>query len=724
MKPNLKSLKSQFVHQQGQSDCGVACLAAIIKYHGGERTLDEIRQLSGTTKTGTSLLGLYQGAKSLGFDAAGLEADGLDNLKELDSPAILHVILENRLQHYVVYHGFEGDQLIIGDPGRGVELWSKEKLNEVWLSKSLLKLVPNEQFQKVTSRKSRYQNLVDWVKEDTNILIASFFLGTLIAIFSLAIAVFSQKLIDVILPTKDMTKLMVGLLLFGFVLLAKNGLGFIRSTFLITQSRDFNNRMISSFLKSLLNLPKSFFDSKKTGEMIARMNDTRRIQSTISNLAGNLLIEFFVIITSLIGVFIYTWQVGLIVALFIPLYVLILWRLNKPIIHAQKDVMGAYAINESNYIDVIQGISEVKSTGITELFHKTTTLLYGAFQDQIFKLGKIQIRFSVLTELAGIALLISVISYSSAMVLQEAMLLGTMMAVLSLSSSIGPSLARIAIFNLQMQEAKVAFDRMEEFTGLNAESQEGDCIDAVHEIVLEKMTFHYPPGSLGLLRDVNMTVRKGYLHALLGESGSGKSTILQIIQRFYEPREGTIQVDGQHLNEVNIECYRAKVGVVSQEIKIFNNYLLFNICLSENEADYEQVISWCKEMGFDTFFEKFPNGYMTLLGEEGANISGGQKQLMGLARALYKNPDILLIDEGTAAMDRQTEKFVMKLIKRLKVNMGILMVTHRIHSAMESDKIYLLEDGAIVDSGSPEELVGKDNFLSEQLKELKCRVYR
>ena len=153
MKPNLKTLKSQFVHQHGQSDCGVACLAAIINYHGGERTLDEIRQLSGTTKTGTSLLGLYQGAKSLGFDAAGLEADGIDNLRELESPAILHVILENRLQHYVVYHGFEGDKIIIGDPGRGVELWPKEKLNEVWQSKSLLKLEPNSEFKKMNFKK-------------------------------------------------------------------------------------------------------------------------------------------------------------------------------------------------------------------------------------------------------------------------------------------------------------------------------------------------------------------------------------------------------------------------------------------------------------------------------------------------------------------------------------------------------------------------------------------
>ncbi|MDE0470985.1 MAG: cysteine peptidase family C39 domain-containing protein, partial [Ekhidna sp.] len=258
--------------QEGQSDCGPACLASVIRFHHGNPSLDEIRRITGTTKTGTKLLGLYQGAKQLGFDAVGLEAEGIDNLKELDHPAILHVILENRLQHYVVFFGFEGDQLIVGDPAEGVSLWTREQLEEVWQSKSLLKLTPNQGFKRSTHQSKKYAQIIEWIKEDIDILTASLFLGVLIAILSLATAIFSQKLIDVILPTKEITKLVVGLVLFGFVLLAKAGLGLVRSTFLITQSRDFNNRMISSFFKSLLRLPKPFFDSKKIGEMIARMN--------------------------------------------------------------------------------------------------------------------------------------------------------------------------------------------------------------------------------------------------------------------------------------------------------------------------------------------------------------------------------------------------------------------------------------------------------------------
>ncbi len=700
---NLSSLNKKFILQHDQSDCGPACIASVIQYHGGSFSLAEIRRITGTTKTGTKLLGLYQGAKQLGFEAAGMEAEGIDNLKELDQPAILHVILENRLQHYVVFYGFEGEQLIIGDPGQSVSLWSRDQLEEVWQSKSLLKLAPNQSFKKVVTRPKRYTQLIEWIKKDTDILIASLFLGMLLAIFSLATAIFSQKLIDVILPTKEITKLIVGLVLFGFVLLAKVGFGLVRSTFLVTQSKDFNNRMIDSFFQSLLHLPKPFFDSKKVGEMIARMNDTRRIQSAVSNIAGNMLIEVLVVIVSLVGVFAYSWQIGLVVSAFLPLYLFILWKLNRPIISAQKEVMVKYALNEGNYIDVISGISEIKSTGTINLFHRSTTLFYQVFQDSIFNLGKIQIKFNFRTEFAGLLLIISVISFSAYLVITDQLLLGMMMAVLSLAGSIGPALTRLALFNVQLQEAKVAFSRMEEFTTLETEKIDGEAIDRIDSIELDNLSFNFS-GSLPLLKNINLKIEHGNITTLLGESGAGKSTIIQLLQRFYEPVSGDILANNVNIKSLDLDDYRKGIGVVPQDIKIFNNYLLFNIALSEDPKELEQVPKWCQEYGFDQFFTKFPQGYMTLLGEEGANISGGQKQLVGLARALYRKPSILLIDEGTSAMDSNTEQFILNMVQRIKSDMAILMVTHRMKVARKSDYLYVLESGAISKEGEPSEL--------------------
>lgn len=700
---NVYKLHKAFTLQHDQSDCGPACLASVIQYHGGGFSLDEIRRITGTTNTGTKLLGLYQGAKQLGFDTAGLEAEGIENLKELDQPAILHVILQNRIQHYVVFYGVDEDQLIIGDPGKGVSLWSRSQLEEVWQTKSLLKLSPNQHFKKVANQPNKYAQLFDWIKEDINILAASLFLGILIAIFSLATAIFSQKLIDVILPTKEITKLIVGLFLFGFVLFTRAALGFVRSTFLITQSRDFNNRMTSSFFQSLLRLPKPFFDSKKIGDMIARMNDTSRIQLAVSDLAGNMLIEGLVVIVSLVGVFAYSLQIGLVVSVFLPIYLLILWKFNQPIVSSQKEVMSKYALNEGNYIDVISGISEIKSTGTTHLFHNSTRFFYQIYQDSIFNLGKLQIKFNFRTEFAGLILMVSVTSFSAYLVITNQLLLGVMIAVLSLVGSIGPSLTRLALFNIQLQEAKIAFSRMEEFTTLETEKTKGEAISSIDSIQLTKLSFNFP-GSLPLLKEISLKIERGKINTLLGESGAGKSTILQLLQRFYEPVSGYILADGRNVLQLAIDSYRKEIGIIPQDIKIFNNHLLFNIALSEDPKKLKQVETWCSENEFGLFFSKFPQGYMTLLGEEGANISGGQKQLVGLARALYRNPSVLLIDEGTSAMDRKTEQLILNLIVRIKNEMAILMVTHRMKVAQQSDYIYMLEKGEITREGKPNEL--------------------
>jgi len=714
---NLNKIKKSFVHQHGQSDCGVACLSSIIKYHGGSKTLDELRRVSGTTKTGTSLLGLFQAGQKLGFDVVGLEAESINNLIELEQPAILHVTIENAFDHYVVFFGFQDDQIIIGDPSKGLEKWPKSKLVSVWQSKSLLKLEPNGNFEKKDKKTKKYENLIDWIKEDTNILLSSLFLGVIISIFTLSTAVFTQKLIDVILPSKDIQKLTIALVLFLFVLLTKNGLTFVRSKFLITQSRDFNNRMISSFIQSLVALPKSFFDSKKTGEMIARLNDTQRIQTTIRTLVGSLLIDGLIIVVSLVAVFSYSWQIGVVTTSFIPLYFLIIWRLNKSVINAQKEVMSAFALNEANYIDLITGMSEIKRTGSISLFNHSASSIYTFFQNKVFQLGGLQIRFAVLIELVGTLMIVSIISIGSFFVMQDELLLGSLMAILSLTGTIGPSLAKIAIFNINMQEAKVAFNRMTEFTKIKAENLNGKTLDSLKSIILKDVSFCYP-GAMNLFHKINLTIETGKITALIGESGSGKSTVTQLIQGFYEPSAGEIFLDGQSMCDLSKENLRSRLSVVPQDIKIFNNNLLFNIALSDDVEVLNRVETWCIKQGFDTFFSNFPQGYNTLLGEEGANISGGQRQLVGVARALFRNPDMILLDESTSAMDRDTEKFILNLLQNLKKECGILIVSHRIQAALVADEIYVLENESVQSLGSPSEAISSNNLVSKTYTDL------
>lgn len=244
---------------------------------------------------------------------------------------------------------------------------------------------------------------------------------------------------------------------------------------------------------------------------------------------------------------------------------------------------------------------------------------------------------------------------------------------------------------------------MEEFTTLETEKTKGEALESINSIELDNLTFNFP-GALPLLKNISLKMERGKIIALLGESGVGKSTILQLLQRFYEPVSGNIRVNDLITKSWDLDDYRKGIGVVPQDIKIFNNYLLFNIALSDDPKELEQVPLWCKELGFDEFFSKFPQGYASLLGEEGANISGGQKQLVGLARALYRKPSVLLVDEGTSAMDKNTEQFILNMIKKIKKDMVILMVTHRMKVAQQSDYVYVLENGEITQHGQPSQL--------------------
>lgn len=211
-------------------------------------------------------------------------------------------------------------------------------------------------------------------------------------------------------------------------------------------------------------------------------------------------------------------------------------------------------------------------------------------------------------------------------------------------------------------------------------------------MIISNLSFRFT-GRSELLRNVNLRLEKGKVTALLGEIGSGKSILLSILQRFYCIENGKLLLDGQSIYDIPLSNWRGKLGVVGQDIKIFNGFLIENIVLGNVTEEAEKAISFCKEYGFDTYFSKMPQGYMTIVGEEGINLSGGQKQLIALARALYKNPEILLLDEPTAAMDKKTEVFVMELLQKIKFDMMILMVSHRESIESVADYMYWLDEG-------------------------------
>ena len=716
---NEKNIRKTFVLQHDQSDCGVACLLSLIRYYGGTHPLEKLRELSGTTRQGTTLLGLYQAANQLGFNAEGFEA-GIGALKGHNSPVILHVLMEDHLQHFLVCYGYQDEKFIIGDPAKGILRLSAGELKQIWQSNALLTLTPHENFvQKKEIRASKRNWIRKLIREDINILSISVFIGIVVAVLGMVMAIFSQKLIDDILPSENMEKLIMGIILVGILLIVRSGAMALRQFFLLTQGKNFNNRIIHVFYSTLVTLPKPFFDTRRIGELVARLNDTVRIQTVISQIAGNLIIDFLVSITAIVFLFTYYLPFGFIALISMPFYFLWVYKFNKPIIAAQKDVMATYANTESYYINSMQGISAIKNHNRESSFSKINQMVYGHFQDKIFHLGKINIRLGLITNIFGTLFLIAILAFGSYYVLRNMLTLGELMAVLGIASTLIPSITNLALIAIPVNEASVAFHRMFEFVDIEPEQKtSGKEMPPFESLSLKQISFRFP-GRKPLLRDISLDIRLHSIVALVGESGSGKSTLCQLLEKFYAPESGEIQVNGNlSLKDVDTAGWRKILGVVPQDIPLFNGTVLDNIALGDS-SNVEEVVQFCRETGVEKFIQQLPQGYGTILGEEGINLSGGQKQIIGLARALYKKPQFLILDEATAALDRQTENFVIGLLLRLKEKMSILFISHRLNTLKKiADDMYILEEGMITHQGTHETLMQSDNFYSRYWKEL------
>ena len=714
---NKKHIEKTHTLQLDQSDCGVACLMSLIKLNGGINSIEKLRELSGTTKQGTTMLGLYQVANKIGFTAEGCEAD-LNALIEHKQPLILHVVIENQLQHYVVCYEYDNEKgFLIGDPAKGIYYLTADELDKIWVSKSCLTLEVNESFVKAeTEKHSQKKWFLDLLKEDYKLLWISVLLGVFVAGLGLAMSLFSQKLIDDFLPSNNIKKLVSGIGLLTVLLLARVGIASLREFFLLQQSKDFNNRINTNFFSSLLQLPKPFFDTRKIGELVARLNDTQRVQRVIKMLASSLIIDILVSIISMVFLFMYSWKIGLISLLSVPIYFYIIYRSNKKIINSQKEVMQSYAFNESNYINTIQGIATIKNDNKQDVFNKTNEAVFANFQEKIFNLGKINIALSWQSGLASVFFLIGILVYTSIQVFTAAIKLGELMAILGIVSSLMPSIANLALISIPINEAKIAFNRMYEFASIEKEKEEGLPISEINSIAIENLSFRFA-GRSELFTNINLNIEKGKFTAIVGESGSGKSTLGQILQRFYTFENGSIVINNEYpLNEIELKSYRNLIGVIPQEITIFNGNVIDNILLGSTDTP-ESIIQFLTHFGFDTYFNQLPQGLATILGEEGINLSGGQKQIIALARVLYKKPQFLILDEATSAMDRNTENFTMNLFEKIKPHCAIFFISHRLNSLKSiADVIYVLDNKTISHFGNHNELMQTDNFYSEYWK--------
>lgn len=687
-------INKTFYLQKDQTDCGVGCLKSLVRYYGGDISLEILREKSGTTKTGTTLLGLYQCANEIGFVSEGCEAD-INALIEHREPIILHIILEEKYEHYVVCYSYSSanSEFLIGDPAKGLEFWTKEYLENVWKSKTCITLKPNDKFVKVEQTKSAKRKwILDLIKKDQEAIYTIIVLGIFISLLGMSMSVFSQKLIDDILPQKKLKVLILGIAFLGFLLIGRVVVQALRDFYIIKQTKDFNQRINKIFFSSLLNLPKSFFDTRKIGDFVARLNDTHRIQKVIKHIITTTTVDIMGIIISIAFLLYYSWKLAIVCLIISPIIFYIIFRFNKNIVKSQEAVMQTYGQNEANYIDSIRGIDIVKGFSKQNLFLKKNEIIYGSFQSKIFDLGKLNLKISLISGIALTIFLLIILTYASYNVLENQIKLGELMAIIGISTSLLSSITSLALVSIPIQEAKVAFDRMFEYSSIKKEINEGYNIQSIENITIKDVNFRFNGRSL-LLENISLNLSKGNIVCLLGESGNGKTTFAEILQKNYSIESGQISInDNIELNNISISSWRKIISVVPQNIQLFNGSVLENIILDEqiDQDKLQKIIDY----GFYKFLNSLPQNIMTIVGEEGINLSGGQKQIIGWMRALYHNPQFLILDEPTSSLNKENRDFIYHLISELKKEEKIiLIISHHLEELdIIADEIYQLKN--------------------------------
>lgn len=698
------------VKQHDITDCGAACLASVAAHYDLKLPIAKIRQYASTDQKGTNVLGMIEAAEKLGFTAKGVKGE-FESLFEIPTPAVAHIIVKEALYHYVVIYEATDSHILVMDPLDGkLHKIPHEKFKQQWTGVLIL-LMPDEDFEVGNEKVPILKRLWFLLKPHKQVLLQALFGAAVFTIIGLSTAIFVQLIVDHVVS--DGNENLLNLLGTGMVvlLLLQIFIGATKTVFTLKTGQLIDARLILGYYQHLLKLPQRFFDTMRVGEIISRINDAVKIRSFINDVSINLAVNVFVVLFSFCLMFTYFWKLGLIMLAIIPTYALIYFFTNKINRKTQRNVMEHAAELESQLVESLNSVSTIKQFGLEEFANIRTEGKFVRLLKSTYRSGLNSV-FSNNASLLVSRLFTIILLWAGAYyVLDNVITTGELMSFYSVIGYFTGPAEKLIGMNKTIQDAIIAADRLFEIMDLEKE-KEGKQVklqsESVDDITFKDVHFRY--GSrVTVFEGLNLTIPKGKVTAFVGESGSGKTTIINILQKLYPLDDGRVQLGDINLEYIENRSLRDTISVVPQHIDLFAGNVIDNIAIGEFEPDMEKTIEICKQLGIMEFIENLPNGFETYLGENGASLSGGQKQRIAIARALYKEPEILILDEATSSLDSSSEQYVKRTIEML-TDQGktIILIAHRLSTVFEADKICVLDKGNLVEEGTHEELMKEE----------------
>ncbi|ALB44111.1 peptidase domain-containing ABC transporter [Clostridium beijerinckii] len=702
------------VKQQDIRDCGAACIATIVKQYGLRLSISKIREISGTDLEGTSAYGIVQAVKSLGFSAKAVKASQNEEIfNELPTPLIAHVIVDSVLLHYVVIHKISNRSILVADPSKGIVKYTPEEFFKIW-TKVLILMVPTATFKKGNETKNIFQRFLGLITIQRSLLINIFISSILITILGIGGSFYFQFLIDDILPNnldENLFTISIAMLVLAIFKIITE---FFRSILLIYMAQNVDVPLLLGYYNHVINLPMKFFSTRKVGEIISRFNDGGKIRDAISAATLTLMID--VVMALIGGAILYSQSSMLFFACLVPicLYLIIVFTFKNKLQKVNRYVMEDNAILTSYLVESIEGIETVKAFNGEKKVEMETENKFIKLMRSLFKYGyTYKLQDTSINFVKGI-FSVCVLWIGSSFVLKRDITIGELISFNALLAYfIGP-IERLINLQPQLQSAVVASDRLGEILDLELEKSQNEekkinPKSLLGNITLKNVNFRYGMREL-VLQNINLNIKSGEKIAFVGESGSGKTTIAKLLMGFYEIEEGEIILNNYNIKDMNKEVLRDKISYISQESFFFSGTIRENLQFVNKDLNYEDIIFACKKAEIHNYINSLPLRYETKLEERGGNFSGGQRQRLSIARALLKNPDILIMDEATSNLDSITEKAIQKTLEECSGNITTIIIAHRLSTIIKCDRIYVMSEGKIIEEGNHKELLDKGGY--------------